>query len=256
MPLTALLRPVFRLVLPGLWVLLLGACSSLPHSSRDSRFSFIDMGDMPYGVTDANGRSDADILDGIADKVASSGTWPFVVHHGDLGRPPKVCNDAALEQTLQFWQTRIRVPVFYTPGDNEWEDCDRDDVQPAAGHAAAVMGQPAPGMPPIILTDEYGRPAMRAAVTWRLPPELIERLRAEQKQAREMLDRLQAESAGQPTAGPGAAAQPSGTQPPAAKPPVPKPAAPGGAAPKPSSGPAARPPAAAGGQPGPAAPRP
>jgi len=53
---------------------------------------------------------------------------PFVIHLGDLGRPDVACTDSWLEKTRLFWENELIKPVFYTPGDNDWTDCDREKL--------------------------------------------------------------------------------------------------------------------------------
>lgn len=92
-------------------------------------FQFVAYGDMPYGVAMPDGRSDAQVLaDDIAPEIRRREDLPFVIHVGDLGRPEDVCTDVQLESYKIFWATALRKPVFYTPGDNDWTDCDRPQV--------------------------------------------------------------------------------------------------------------------------------
>ena len=83
-------------------------------------FLFVVYGDMPYGSSE-----EQVLAEDIAPKIRDREDLPFVIHVGDLGRPEKVCADAKLEEIKAFWATELRKPVFYTPGDNEWADCDR-----------------------------------------------------------------------------------------------------------------------------------
>jgi hypothetical protein len=81
---------------------------------------------MPYGAKLPDGRTDAQLLaEEIAPAIRHRAGLPFVIHVGDLGRPEDVCADAPLEAHKSFWATELRKPVFYTPGDNDWTDCDR-----------------------------------------------------------------------------------------------------------------------------------
>jgi hypothetical protein len=34
-----------------------------------------------------------------------------------------------LEKSQTFWKNEIVKPVFYTPGDNDWTDCDRENLK-------------------------------------------------------------------------------------------------------------------------------
>jgi hypothetical protein len=61
----------------------------------------------------------------VAPAIRNSAEIPFVIHLGDVARPQYACTDAWLEKIREFWQKELVKPVFYTPGDNEWTDCDR-----------------------------------------------------------------------------------------------------------------------------------
>lgn len=90
---------------------------------------FAAYGDMPYGVALPDGRSDAQVLTAdLAPEIRRREDLPFVIHLGDLGRPEEVCTDAKLEEHKAFWTTALVKPVFYTPGDNDWTDCDRPQL--------------------------------------------------------------------------------------------------------------------------------
>lgn len=81
---------------------------------------FATYGDMPY--TDA----DRAFLAGPAlERLAADPAIAFLVSVGDLGRPEDACNDAWQEQQIARWREKFPRPVFYTPGDNDWTDCDR-----------------------------------------------------------------------------------------------------------------------------------
>jgi hypothetical protein len=103
------------------------ACAPIRvEPTAERRVQFVAYGDMPYGVTMPDGRSDAQVLtEDIAPEIRRREDLPFVIHAGDLGRPEDVCNDASLQEHKAFWATELRKPVFYTPGDNDWTDCDR-----------------------------------------------------------------------------------------------------------------------------------
>jgi len=83
-------------------------------------------GDLPY--------SDAQALVGVPNLIAdiNAQELAFTVHDGDLkggnGTPgsvtPTICSDALYEQALGFFNA-LRAPAIFTPGDNDWTDCDR-----------------------------------------------------------------------------------------------------------------------------------
>jgi len=83
-------------------------------------------GDMPY--------SDLQALTGIPNLIADMNrqNLAFTAHDGDLkggnGTPnsvtPTTCTDALYTQALGFFNS-LRAPAIFTPGDNDWTDCDR-----------------------------------------------------------------------------------------------------------------------------------
>src|SRR5437660_8318251 len=83
-------------------------------------------GDLPY--------SDVQALTGVPNLIADMNRHElaFTVHDGDLksgnGTPgsvtPTICSDALYVQALGFFSS-LRAPAVFTPGDNDWTDCDR-----------------------------------------------------------------------------------------------------------------------------------
>jgi hypothetical protein len=83
-------------------------------------------GDMPY--------SDLQATDGVPNVIADMNAQDlaFTVHDGDVkagnGIPgsstPTTCSDALYTQALDFFNA-LKAPAIFTPGDNDWTDCDR-----------------------------------------------------------------------------------------------------------------------------------
>jgi hypothetical protein len=83
-------------------------------------------GDLPY--------SDQQAQTGVPNLIADMNAQDieFSVHDGDLkagnGTPgsvtPTTCTDALYQQALGFFNSFDK-PAFFTPGDNDWTDCDR-----------------------------------------------------------------------------------------------------------------------------------
>ncbi|MDD4913423.1 MAG: hypothetical protein PHW13_00120 [Methylococcales bacterium] len=113
-------------------LVLLPACSSAIHvesSPASARTVFAVYGDMPYRIKLPDGETDEQLLlQEIAPGIRKRDDIPFIIHVGDIGRPEFACTDAWLLHTRDFWTTELIKPVFYTPGDNEWADCDRTSV--------------------------------------------------------------------------------------------------------------------------------
>jgi hypothetical protein len=83
-------------------------------------------GDLPYSDTQAQR--------GVPNLIAdmNSSEIEFSVHDGDLkagnatanSTTPTTCADALYEQALGYFNS-LRKPAMFTPGDNDWTDCDR-----------------------------------------------------------------------------------------------------------------------------------
>lgn len=98
-------------------------------SPNSSEVTFVVYGDMPYLILLQNGKTDDQVLtEEIAPLIRDREDVPFVIHVGDLSRPEYSCSDTWLKNTKTFWTNEIRKPVFYTPGDNDWTDCDRPNI--------------------------------------------------------------------------------------------------------------------------------
>ena len=108
----------------------LSACAT-PDESADEEasaqdaFSFVVIGDTPYNAAD-----EAMLAEALP-KI-KEGAYPFVIHIGDYkgGRAP--CTDEHDMRHRALIEELKPIPVFYTPGDNEWTDCDRNE-DPATG---------------------------------------------------------------------------------------------------------------------------
>ena len=110
-------------------VLFLSACSTGVKPESTAAISFAAYGDMPYMARLPDGRTDEQVLaQDIAPRIRQRDDIPFVIHLGDLGRPDVACTDSWLEKTRLFWENELIKPVFYTPGDNDWTDCDREKL--------------------------------------------------------------------------------------------------------------------------------
>ncbi len=83
-------------------------------------------GDLPY--------NDQQALVGVPNLIAdmNSQNLAFTVHDGDLKAgnsiansvTPTTCSNALYTQSLGFFNS-LKAPAIFTPGDNDWTDCDR-----------------------------------------------------------------------------------------------------------------------------------
>ena len=83
-------------------------------------------GDLPYSAV----QEDPGVPNLIADM--NSQNLEFTVHDGDLkggngptANPPSVNCDDALYTRALGWFNSLDQPAMFTPGDNDWTDCDR-----------------------------------------------------------------------------------------------------------------------------------
>lgn len=96
----------------------LSGCAAAPGESRGA-YSIGLWGDLPYSAEQAAAGVPNLIADMNAHRLA------FSVHNGDLkagsGSP---CDDALYERSRTFFDS-LEAPAMFTPGDNDWTDCDR-----------------------------------------------------------------------------------------------------------------------------------
>jgi hypothetical protein len=81
-------------------------------------------GDLPYDVAATDAQTKVGVPNLIADM--NSHKLRFTAHDGDLkgGNGPVTCSDALYTNALAFFNS-LRAPAIFTPGDNDWTDCDR-----------------------------------------------------------------------------------------------------------------------------------
>jgi hypothetical protein len=87
-------------------------------SCQASTFSFAVIGDLPYSVVEER------VLKDVFDDIMLTKNIRFVVHTGDLKSSGEACSDTLLKHRIGLLNDSPR-PLIYTPGDNEWTDCDR-----------------------------------------------------------------------------------------------------------------------------------
>jgi len=115
------------MVLP---LLLNGLPASASPVAAPSALRFIAIGDTPY--------SDEESLvlrDQIAPAIRANPP-AFVVHYGDFKNGKSDCSPALLTERRDQIYHLLPGKVFYTPGDNEWTDCDRTTL----AHPVSELG--------------------------------------------------------------------------------------------------------------------
>lgn len=99
--------------------LALGLVLSLSAAQAQQGFSFVALGDLPYGPPDkAYGPYRA-----LIERINQVGP-DFSVHVGDFKSGSALCSDEEFANQHAHFQ-RFKGAVVYTPGDNEWTDCHR-----------------------------------------------------------------------------------------------------------------------------------
>lgn len=103
------------MVVPMLASLTIG----LAHADDDEKeyYSIGLWGDLPYSAAQAVG-VDALIADMNSQRLS------FTVHDGDLKAGGTRCDDVVYTNALGYFNA-LRAPAMFTPGDNDWTDCDR-----------------------------------------------------------------------------------------------------------------------------------
>ena len=93
---------------------------SIDYSIAESKI--ITIGDMPYNAEQQK------ILDNQIIPIIRTSRNDFVVHLGDFiaGGDFLSCRDDNITKARDYIYSLHPNKVFYTPGDNDWTDCDRD----------------------------------------------------------------------------------------------------------------------------------
>ncbi|MFZ5538673.1 MAG: metallophosphoesterase [Pseudomonadota bacterium] len=102
-------------------VLIAALCAVAPNAHAGA-FSFALIGDSPYGPAESA------LVERVIDEINADASIRLVLHAGDVKGGRERCDDELLRARYAQLQ-RLRAPVVFTPGDNDWTDCHR----PAAG---------------------------------------------------------------------------------------------------------------------------
>lgn len=84
------------------------------------QFSFMALGDMPYGEPSEVYAPFEALIQRINELDPA-----LVIHVGDTKSGSTPCSDQMLDEQLAYLDS-FEPPVLYTPGDNEWTDCHRE----------------------------------------------------------------------------------------------------------------------------------
>ena len=95
------------------------------NADSEPNFSFIAIGDTPYSNVEN------ELIKSTLPSAIQQANPPFLVHYGDLKGGGETCSEALLkERRDDIYNLLPSGPIFYTPGDNEWVDCDRRNLKP------------------------------------------------------------------------------------------------------------------------------
>jgi hypothetical protein len=123
----------------------LGLVSSLAAATGDNggkgargAFEFVALGDMPYGPDAMSGPAYRRLIEQINDEKPV-----FSIHVGDFKDGMTPCTDELFARQLEHFQ-RFDGPLVFTPGDNDWTDCNRTGEDPLERlHALRQLFYPA-----------------------------------------------------------------------------------------------------------------
>lgn len=80
-------------------------------------------GDAPYGTTQTD-TSEFEATPAFIDAINSDPKVDLVVHVGDIHSGKQLCSESYNNSVADLW-TQFKDPLIYTPGDNEWTDCQK-----------------------------------------------------------------------------------------------------------------------------------
>lgn len=116
-----------KIMLKRLWLCtawaLVQVLSVAPAQAQQG-FSFVALGDLPYGSPDKAYGPYRTLIDRINTLDSD-----FSIHVGDFKSGSTLCSDEEFAHQHAHFQ-RFKGAVVYTPGDNEWTDCHRANNGP------------------------------------------------------------------------------------------------------------------------------
>ena len=98
---------------------LIGACLALSTVATAAEFTFVALGDMPYGPREQAYPAFKALIAEINRRAPV-----FTFHLGDIKSGLDPCSDQLLLEQRAFMDS-FASALVYTPGDNEWTDCHR-----------------------------------------------------------------------------------------------------------------------------------
>ncbi|TNE42020.1 MAG: hypothetical protein EP348_00440 [Alphaproteobacteria bacterium] len=94
----------------------------IPAARAGDDFHFITISDIPYSA-----KENYVLTQSLAPAIIKDDA-PFVVHMGDFKNSSISCTAALMTERRNQIVALHPGRVFYTPGDNDWADCDREEI--------------------------------------------------------------------------------------------------------------------------------
>jgi hypothetical protein len=101
------------------WCVCLFLLLAFAGSARAETFSFVALGDLPYGSDDTAGVKYRALITQI-----NALNPKFSIHVGDFKSGSTRCSDEEFERQRKHFDL-FKGALIYTPGDNDWTDCGR-----------------------------------------------------------------------------------------------------------------------------------
>src|ERR1035437_8140682 len=95
--------------------------SSTSTSSDNNKFTLAVIGDMPYGASPTD-TVEFNANPAFITAINNDKDVSMVLHAGDIHSGKEYCTQAFDSSIYSQWAA-FKVPLVYTPGDNEWADC-------------------------------------------------------------------------------------------------------------------------------------
>jgi len=115
---------MFRFVLGILASLCAVTGAAFAQAQTTTAFSFVAIGDMPYGQRDIVYPKYKSLIGAI-----NAAKPDFTIHVGDFKSGNSNCSNDEFQHQFEF-MNMFETAMIYTPGDNEWTDCHRKSNGP------------------------------------------------------------------------------------------------------------------------------
>ena len=102
-------------------LILVGCGGGDPAAPLSNRSVLAITGDMPYGATPTD-TVEFDASPAYIAAINSDKDVSMVLHTGDIHSGKQYCTQTYNASIYSQWSA-FKVPLVYTPGDNEWADC-------------------------------------------------------------------------------------------------------------------------------------